>query len=56
MAQMSNFVGFMLEKGAQEGFKKILIIGHLGKRLLASGIFHTHSRIADGDWKPLPLG
>jgi cobalt-precorrin-5B (C1)-methyltransferase len=49
MAQMSNFVGFMLEKGAQEGFKKILIIGHLGKTVkLASGIFHTHSRIADG--------
>lgn len=49
MAQMSNFVGFMLEQGAKEGFKRILVIGHLGKTVkLASGIFHTHSRMADG--------
>ena len=31
MAETSNFIGFMLEKAGQIGFKRILIIGHIGK-------------------------
>ena len=46
---MSNFVGFMLEQAQKEGFQEVLILGHLGKTVkLAAGIFHTHSRQADG--------
>ncbi len=49
IAQMSNFVGFMLEQAQKEGFQEVLILGHLGKTVkLAAGIFHTHSRQADG--------
>ena len=39
----------MLEKAVQIGFKRILIIGHIGKLIkLASGSFHTHNRMSDG--------
>ena len=49
IAQMSNFVGFMLEQAQKEGFQEVLILGHLGKTVkLAAGNFHTHSRQADG--------
>ena len=49
MAETSNFIGFMLEKAVQIGFKRILIIGHIGKLIkLASGSFHTHNRMSDG--------
>ncbi|MBB6214600.1 cobalt-precorrin-5B (C1)-methyltransferase [Anaerosolibacter carboniphilus] len=45
----SNFVGFMLEKCVEHGIKQVLMIGHLGKFVkLAGGIFHTHSKVADG--------
>ncbi|WP_026477237.1 cobalt-precorrin-5B (C(1))-methyltransferase CbiD [Alkaliphilus transvaalensis] len=45
----SNFIGFMLDEGLNKGIKKILLIGHVGKIVkVAGGIFHTHSKIADG--------
>lgn len=45
----SNFVGFMLEKCVEYGIKQVLMIGHIGKFVkLAGGIFHTHSKVADG--------
>ncbi|MFZ5969787.1 MAG: cobalt-precorrin-5B (C(1))-methyltransferase CbiD [Bacillota bacterium] len=45
----SNFIGFMLEKCVEYGIKKVLMIGHIGKFVkLAGGIFHTHSKVADG--------
>lgn len=49
VAQMSNFVGFMLEAAVQEGFKSILLLGHIGKLVkVAGGSFHTHNRMSDG--------
>ncbi|WP_251454447.1 cobalt-precorrin-5B (C(1))-methyltransferase CbiD [Veillonella intestinalis] len=49
MAETSNFIGFMLEQAVKIGFKKIVIIGHIGKIIkLASGSFHTHNRMSDG--------
>lgn len=49
IAQMSNFVGFMLEAGAREGFRTMLLVGHLGKLVkVAGGNFHTHNRVSDG--------
>lgn len=46
---MSNFVGYMLMEAQREGFEKAILIGHSGKLIkLAAGIFHTHSRVADG--------
>ena len=56
MAETSNFIGFMLEKAVQIGFKRILIIGHIGKLIkLASGSFHTHNRMSVAAWKALLL-
>ena len=49
MAETSNFIGFMLEQAVRIGFKRILIIGHIGKLIkLANGSFHTHNRMSDG--------
>ncbi|SDJ80942.1 cobalt-precorrin-5B (C(1))-methyltransferase CbiD [Natronincola ferrireducens] len=49
MIKTSNFIGFMLDKALEKGMKKILLVGHIGKLIkVAGGIFHTHSRIADG--------
>lgn len=47
--QMSNFVGFMLSTCAGYKVKEVLLCGSLGKlSKVAGGIFHTHSKIADG--------
>ncbi|MCC5911093.1 MAG: cobalamin biosynthesis protein CbiD [Clostridiaceae bacterium] len=49
MIKTSNFIGFMLDKALEYNIKKILLIGHIGKLVkVAAGIFHTHSKIADG--------
>ena len=54
LAETSNFIGFMLEQCVRIGFKKIVIIGHLGKMIkLASGSFHTHNRMSDGRMETL---
>ncbi|MFZ5647321.1 MAG: cobalt-precorrin-5B (C(1))-methyltransferase CbiD [Bacillota bacterium] len=47
--EMSNYVGFMLEKCADEGMESVILWGHIGKvGKVAGGIFNTHSRVADG--------
>ena len=47
--EMSNYVGFMLEKCADSGIQSVLLWGHIGKvAKVAGGIFNTHSRVADG--------
>ena len=46
--EMSNFVGFALSNAYSEGFKNLLIVGHIGKLCkVAIGIFQTHNRTAD---------
>jgi len=48
VVEMSNFVGFMLEKCVDRGIEEVLLWGHHGKLIkIAAGIFHTHSRVAD---------
>ena len=38
----------MLDRAAERGAEKILILGHTGKLVkMAAGVFHTHNRIAD---------
>ena len=47
--EMSNYVGFMLEKCVGEGIESVILWGHVGKMVkVAGGIFNTHSRVADG--------
>ncbi|NBG87084.1 cobalt-precorrin-5B (C(1))-methyltransferase CbiD [Isachenkonia alkalipeptolytica] len=49
MLKTSNFVGFSLDCAYEKKVRKILLVGHLGKFIkVAGGIFHTHSKIADG--------
>lgn len=46
--QMSNFVGYVLLEVMRIGFKKVLLVGHLGKFIkIAGGIFSTHSKDSD---------
>lgn len=48
VAQMSNFVGFMLKECADRGFGGVILSGHHGKLVkVAAGVFETHSRLAD---------
>ncbi|MBR1477318.1 MAG: cobalamin biosynthesis protein CbiD [Lachnospiraceae bacterium] len=47
--KVSNYIGEALDFGGFYGFKKILLIGNIGKLCkLAAGIMNTHSRVADG--------
>lgn len=47
--RFSNFMGYILDEALDKGFQELLIIGHVGKLVkVAGGIFHTHSKIADG--------
>ncbi len=49
VVQTSNFIGIMLEECAKRNVKGILLFGHIGKLIkVAAGIFHTHSKVADG--------
>lgn len=48
VAEMGNFVGFMLEACVEHGVTDILLWGYQGKLAkIAAGIFNTHSRVAD---------
>ena len=48
LIETSNFIGFMLDRAAERGAARILILGHTGKLVkMAAGVFHTHNRIAD---------
>lgn len=52
--KISNFIGYMLDKAVEYGLEKLLIVGHIGKLVkVAAGIFHTHSRVADGRMETL---
>ena len=45
----SNYVGDAIDMAANEGFREVLLVGHIGKLVkLAGGIMNTHSRNADG--------
>lgn len=44
----SNFIGETIDYACYCNFKRILLIGHIGKLIkIAGGIMNTHSRIAD---------
>lgn len=46
--QSSNFVGDALDYAKEVGFKRIILVGHLGKFIKVSGgIFNTHSSLGD---------
>ncbi|QGG46905.1 cobalt-precorrin-5B (C(1))-methyltransferase CbiD [Heliorestis convoluta] len=46
---ISNFIGHMLDQCRKKGVKQVLLWGHIGKLVkMAGGIFHSHSKIADG--------
>jgi cobalt-precorrin-5B (C1)-methyltransferase len=46
--KIGNLVGFSLDRCREHEFKKILLIGHIGKLIkVVAGIFNTHSRVAD---------
>lgn len=45
----SNFIGEALDYAVYCGFRRILLVGHMGKLLkLAAGVMNTHSKTADG--------
>lgn len=47
-ARCSNYIGEAMDIAASEGFREILLVGHVGKFVkLAGGIMNTHSRMAD---------
>ncbi len=47
-AKCSNYIGEAIDAARLEGFKEVLLIGHIGKLVkLAGGIMNTHSKIAD---------
>lgn len=47
--QISNFLGDCLDLVAVYGFKRVLLVGHVGKLVkVSAGIMNTHSRYADG--------
>ncbi|MDI6605716.1 MAG: cobalt-precorrin-5B (C(1))-methyltransferase CbiD [Candidatus Omnitrophota bacterium] len=46
--KVGDHVGFMLEKCAERGIKKVMLIGHIGKLVkVAAGIFNTHNKTGD---------
>ncbi len=54
IAEMSNFVGFMLDKCEEYGFRSVLFWGHYGKLIkVAAGNFNTHSHLTDAKLETL---
>lgn len=48
VVKYSNFLGDALDIAVSEGFRQVLLVGHLGKLVKAAGgIMNTHSRYAD---------
>lgn len=48
IVKCSNFIGEALDAAAAEGFRELLLAGHIGKLVkLAGGVMNTHSRTAD---------
>ena len=49
LVKCSNYIGRTLDMAVAEGFKEVLLIGHVGKLVkLAGGIMNTHSKEGDG--------
>lgn len=47
-ALCSNYIGFAIDCGVQQGFSSLLFVGHLGKlSKVAAGTMQTHSKYAD---------
>ncbi|MFI3171021.1 MAG: cobalt-precorrin-5B (C(1))-methyltransferase CbiD [Eubacteriales bacterium] len=45
----SNYLGEFLDHAVYCGFKKVLVVGHIGKMIkLAAGTTNTHSKVTDG--------
>ncbi len=48
VVKCSNFIGDALDIAAAEGFRQVLLVGHIGKLVkVAGGVMNTHSRYAD---------
>ena len=48
VVQCSNYIGEALDSCRALEFKRVVLIGHIGKfGKLAAGVMHTHSRVAD---------
>ncbi len=48
LVKCSNFIGNALDMAAEEGYKEVLLVGHVGKLCkLAGGIMNTHSKEGD---------
>ena len=46
--QCSNYIGATIDAARVLGFKRLLVVGHVGKMVkVAGGIMNTHSRVAD---------
>lgn len=46
---ISNYIGYMLDMAEKLEYRKIILVGHIGKAIkIAGGIYNTHSKIADG--------
>ena len=53
LVKCSNYIGRTLDIAAAEGFREVLLIGHVGKLVkLSGGIMNTHSREGDGRAEP----
>ena len=49
LVKCSNYIGRTLDMAAAEGFREVLLIGHVGKLVkLSGGIMNTHSKEGDG--------
>lgn len=52
----SNFIGLTIDMAVEEGFRRLLLAGHIGKLIkVAGGIMNTHSREGDCGWSCCPL-
>ncbi len=48
LVKCSNYIGRTIDMAASEGFKEVLLIGHVGKLVkLSGGIMNTHSKEGD---------
>jgi cobalt-precorrin-5B (C1)-methyltransferase len=49
---VADHIGFALDRAAAAGFRKAVLVGHLGKIVkVAAGLFNTHSRYGDAAWR-----
>jgi precorrin-6Y C5,15-methyltransferase (decarboxylating)/cobalt-precorrin-7 (C5)-methyltransferase len=48
IVECSNFVGDLLDRCADAGLERVVLVGHAGKLIkVAAGVWNTHSRLAD---------